>query len=233
MNKETIAISMTEGVTFQEADKLRKERAGTQLEIQHNRNLQQNVLEVEIHRSQGGTSVTKPMRTYSQAVSNRDIQLRRPERNQRINEDIDIASLEKEIGDKSTEILQAKEQNTCKNDDNLVSGKLEEIIQTHIKEQLSEFCVKIGKILKEVFSLKLQSEGTRERGLLLHSIIRNNLGKEVADEIEEDQENGNICRGPDMQEAQSCIQQNQVKHKQGTKDIVDLKKLRKSKKSKQ
>ena len=57
----------------------------------------------------------------------------------------------------------------------------------------------MGKILKEVFSLKLQSEGTRERGLL-HSINRNNLGREVADEIEDDQENGKTRRGPDIQE---------------------------------
>ena len=108
MNKETIVILMTERVSFQEADKLKRERAGIPLKTQHNHILQQNTLEVEIHRSQGRTSVIQPMRTYSQAVSNRVVQLKGLKRNQRINEDIEIASLEGKIGDKSTEILQAK-----------------------------------------------------------------------------------------------------------------------------
>ena len=48
---------------------------------------------------------------------------------------------------------------------------------------LREFSLKVGRFLHEAFSLNLAWEAQKERSLLLVSLLRNNFGQKVGDDL--------------------------------------------------
>jgi hypothetical protein len=60
----------------------------------------------------------------------------------------------------------------------------EKRLRETICESLTEFSIKLGKFMNEVFKLNLLSEGTKERSLLLISLLRNAFGQEVGEALQ-------------------------------------------------
>ena len=48
---------------------------------------------------------------------------------------------------------------------------------------LCEFLMKLGRLLHEAFSLNMAKEGQKERSLLLVSLLRNNFGQAIGDDL--------------------------------------------------
>jgi hypothetical protein len=55
-----------------------------------------------------------------------------------------------------------------------------------IRASLTGFSIRLGQFLNEVFKLNLMSEGTKERSLLLISLLRNAFGPEVSEALQEE-----------------------------------------------
>jgi len=56
-------------------------------------------------------------------------------------------------------------------------------METLISSTLREFSMKVGRILHDAFSLNLVKEGQKERALLLVSLLRNNFGQSIGDDL--------------------------------------------------
>ena len=56
-------------------------------------------------------------------------------------------------------------------------------METLISLTLREFSMKVGRILHDAFSLNLVKEGQKERALLLVSLLRNNFGQSIGDDL--------------------------------------------------
>ena len=65
----------------------------------------------------------------------------------------------------------------------------EELIESECRMEnliagaLREFSMKVGRLLHEAFSLNMAKEGHKERSLLLVSLLRNNFGQAIGDDL--------------------------------------------------
>jgi hypothetical protein len=67
----------------------------------------------------------------------------------------------------------------------------EKHLEETIRASLTGFTIRLGKFMNEVFKLNLQNEGTKERTLLLISLLRNAFGQEASEALQEEWMSGN------------------------------------------
>jgi len=77
----------------------------------------------------------------------------------------------------------------------IVTRKIEQITR-EIRDENCRLVQGIGKLLNDVFSVKLHQEGTRERKLLLISMIRNNFGDNIGQTLQKEWEQTNSSSLP-------------------------------------
>jgi hypothetical protein len=208
-SNEVRSLSITEGISIREAEKL------TSAKYKYNRRGEKNAVdpqwtdqlgsmnrvevEVDFHQSQGSSidGTIPNVRSYADVT-----QVKRG-----IQRDTGMGNFRnihpKEIPyELHKEVYQLK-GNDLTRKENLNVNEITNIIEKVVKAQMDELIIKIGKMLKEIFTLNLQNEGQKQKELLVQSVIRNNIGKEIEEEIVEQEEESRKSNGTSRESIQT------------------------------
>lgn len=190
-SNEVRGLSITEGISIREAERLNSSKYKEHYRrIENNSSLKHTdrqgdmrrvEVEVEVHQSQGSSIYAEDVgpRSYA-SVTEGNVRGRRVEKQSNL-------LSENRPYKQNNELNQGKGNNST-DGKHLDATEIVNMIEKVVDAKMEEFIIRIGKMLKEILMLNLQNEGRIQRGLLLESVIRNNLGKEIDKEILEQME---------------------------------------------
>jgi hypothetical protein len=178
---EVKELSVREGIPISNAEKLVSDKHKNRNNVREvNSPMLRNSVQViaDVHRSQGSyiDQTNESYRIASYAAVTREKGIELPKYRKQATEPRNTMK-----GVNNYEADQSKQ--TITDNRTAENRTIDSLIESKVNSKLEEIYFKLGKMVNELSLLNLNNEGQRQRKLLVQSIIRNNLGGKIADQI--------------------------------------------------
>jgi hypothetical protein len=194
-SNEVRGLSITEGISIREAERLTSAKYNGNKIINKNLPIPQQMdrqgssikrveVEVDFHHVHG--SQMDSNRPYNRSYASVTQGKRGVVTGTEIESCRNIHS--KEVPYEQTNEWDQVKRNNVTERKELDVKEITNIIEKVVNAKMEELIIRIGKMLKEIFMLNLQNEGQKQRNLLVQSVIRNNMGRETEEETIEQEE---------------------------------------------